>query len=55
MDFECIMLSEISKMEKDKYCIILLIAGHKKRVNKKINEQTKQNENKHKEQSGGYQ
>ena len=41
MDFERIMLSEISKMEKDKYCIVLLIVGLKKQVNKKINEQTK--------------
>ena len=36
------MLSEISKMEKDKYCIIPLIVGYKKQVNKNINEQTKQ-------------
>ena len=29
-------------MEKDKYCIIPLIVGYKKQVNKNINEQTKQ-------------
>ena len=42
MDFECISLSEISKMEKDKYCMISLILGYKKTSKQiKINKQTK--------------
>ena len=32
MDLEGFMLSEVSQTEKDKYCIISLICGSKKRI-----------------------
>ena len=46
MDLECMTLSKISQMEKEKLCMILLIRGMQKQVNKdKINKtyQTKIN------------
>ena len=46
MDLECMTLSKISQMEKEKLCMILLIRGMHKQVNKdKINKtyQTKIN------------
>ena len=58
MDLEGIILSEISHMEKDKYCMISLICGIQKyKLKDKINEQTKPNKNtfRYREQSNGYQ
>ena len=34
MDFECIMLSEISQTRKDQYCMISLICGILKKIRK---------------------
>ena len=34
MDLESIMLSEISQMEKDKYCMIAFVCGIKQNKNK---------------------
>ena len=45
MDLESIMLSEISQLEKDKYCVISLICGMFFKII--INEQIKQSKNKH--------
>ena len=41
MDLECSTLNEISQMEKDKYCMILLVCGIKKR--NKTNQHIKAN------------
>ena len=50
IDFEGIMLSEISQIEKDKYHMISLMCGIQrtnKKTKDKINEHTKPNQNKH--------
>ena len=53
MDLEVVMQSEISQMEKDKYCMISLICGI---FFKKINEQIEQKQtHRYREQIGGYQ
>ena len=45
MDFESVMLSEISQKEKDKYCTISLIRGLLK--TNKVSEEIKPNKNKY--------
>ena len=37
MDLEGIMINEVSLTEKDKYCMISLICGTKKKYNKLVN------------------
>ena len=37
MDLEGIILSEISQKDKDKYCMISIICGIKKKYNKLVN------------------
>ena len=40
MDWESIMLSEISQIKKDKYCMITLLCGIKKKQSKQTNKTT---------------
>ena len=54
MDFENIMLTEISQTEKDKYCMILLICGIWK-YNKVMNKTKKKLTYRYREQTSGYQ
>ena len=49
-DWEGVMLSEISQMEKDKYCIITLICGIQK-YNKLVNTRDKKQTRRYREQT----
>ena len=53
MDLEGIMLSEISQIEKDKYCMISLICGIYK-YNKVVNITKKKQTHRYREQTRGY-
>ena len=54
MDLKGIMLSEITKPEKDKYCMLSLIQGISK-INKLVNITKKKQIHRYKAQTSGYQ
>ena len=54
MDLGGITLSETSQIEKDKYCMILLICGILK-YNKPVNITKKKQTHRYREQTSGYQ
>ena len=55
MDLEGTMLSKMSQTEKDKYCMISLICGIKKKYNKLVNITKKKQTQRYRKQTSGYQ